>query len=170
VEPPHTQTAKSQVTAGGVAGAVGGGVVGVYAGANVLFPLVGMGAVWLLSKKLATLRANPYLSAISIQSGHLLWLVIGTALVGAWSVNAGDIVVLTVGLVWLITRPGLWPLVFLSTYHAVALLVNAVVLSQQSFGSAWHKALVVHIALRVLALFFMWQAYLRLRKGEPRAT
>ena len=85
-----------------------------------------------------------------------------------WDATLGDLIILAIGLAWLWFKPSIWPLIILGIYQIGSLGVNSYVLVQQQLGSVQHKALLVHIALRVLALFYMWQGFRQSRHLEPK--
>lgn len=150
----------------GVAASLIGGVVGIYAGLNVLVPAFGAGAIWFLGRRIITPAQSAYLPAVSTQVGHAFWLALGSVITGSWAATGGDLVILSIGLIWLWFKPSLWPLAILCIYQVGSLGVNSYMLMQQHIGSVQHKALVVHIALRVLALFYLWQGFRASRDGE----
>ncbi len=154
----------------GLVASVVGGAVGIYSGINLVIPLAFSGAVWYLGSKLLRPRDIAYLPAISIQAGHMLWLALGMVILGSMGANVIDLVVLGAGVAWLWIRPSLWPVVFLSIFQAIALAVNVAAIASEPVASTMHKALVVHIALRVAALFYMWRALVRARSQKLRGT
>ena len=158
--PPAAKNAK------GIVSSLVGGAVGIYSGINLLIPLAFSGAVWFVGSKLLKPRDMAYLTAIAIQSGHLFWLAVGSAILGNIGFNAFDIVIMGVGIAWLWLRPGLWPVVFLSVFQALALVINVMVIASEPMASIAHKALVVHIALRLAALFYMWQVLVNARRQQ----
>lgn len=143
----------------GLVASVVGGAFGIYSGFNLVIPLAFSGAVWYLGSKPLRLRDVEYLPAVAIQAGHLLWLALGMAILGSMGANVIDLVVLSTGVAWLWIRPSLWPVVFLSVFQAIALAVNVAAIAVEPVASAMHKGLVVHIAFRVAALFYMWRAF-----------
>lgn len=93
----------------------------------------------------------------------MVWLGFGSALLGSWDATLGDLVILVVGLLWLWVKPSVWPIAILGLYQLGSLGVNAFAIIEQPVGSMQHKALVVHIALRALALFYMCSTYMQTR-------
>ncbi|HLG54135.1 MAG TPA: hypothetical protein VI485_02315 [Vicinamibacterales bacterium] len=84
-----------------------------------------------------------------------------------------DILLMTGGLIWLYLKPGLGPIVLLTAWQALALLINVQALVEASIGTAAHKALLVHVALRITAIYLMVTTIAVLRResrGEPRAA
>ena len=111
--------------------------VGVYSGTHLLIPLAITGLVWWAVRKLFPDRSRDYVAAAAVQAGHLLWIAVGLIVIGALTVDLVDIAILLVGVVWLLLRPGLAPVIVLTIY----------------------RALLVHIIWRVLALILMWRAH-----------
>jgi hypothetical protein len=166
--PPTGTLPSAKVNAKGVIASLLGLLIGMYAGIHVLVPALGAGAVWLLGSKRFRPAQPAYLPAISTQFGHLVWLGLGSVILGSLDATGGDLVILAIGLAWLWFKPSIWPLAILCIYQLGSLGVNSYLLVQQQVGSMQHKALVVHIALRALALFYMWQGFRESRSVEPR--
>lgn len=148
-----------------IVGGIVGVAIGAYAGINLLIPLAFTAAVWWAGRKLISGPRQPYLPALAVQTGHLLWLCLGLLYVRAAGLDLVDPVVLIIGLVWLLLKPGLAPVLFLTVFQVLALAINGVSFSDAAIGTNPHKALFVHILWRLMALFCMWQAYLQSRKG-----
>jgi hypothetical protein len=146
-----------------VLGWIVGAAVGSYSGINLLVPLGITGAAWWSGKKVLRPEKLPFLPAISVQTGHLLWLSLGALYLGTLNLNLLDVVVLVIGLAWLIAKPGLWPIIFLTVFQVLALAVNAASFMDAAIGTNPHKALLVHIIWRVIAVFLMWRAYVQTR-------
>jgi hypothetical protein len=152
----------------GVVGALGGILIGKYTGLNLLIPLAGAFLCGYLFKKLAGERAQSMLAAFAVQGGHALWMVVGFLVVGELNWNVADVVLLVVGLVWLAAAPGLGPVLLLGIYHLFGLAMNAWVFAQASFGAPEHKALVVHIILRLVAVATLYVGWKALRaRSQP---
>ncbi|MBQ0945533.1 hypothetical protein KAK07_19495 [Ideonella sp. 4Y16] len=159
-----------QLALRGAAASIFGATLGVYAGANVLVPAVGSGAVWYIGSKLLKPTDPRYLGAMSVLAGHTLWLLAGMALLNQWGLNTIDLMVFGVGALWLWIRPGLTPVVVLTVFELIALVTNASTIASEQLGSDMHKALVVHIALRVAVLVLLWGAWLKARRDVPSGT
>jgi hypothetical protein len=99
-----------------------------------------------------------------ITGGHVVWFVVASVLMQAWAATALDIVILTVGLIWLWVRPSLAAALFLGVVQLGALAYNGYLISGQSFGSSAHKALTVHCLWRLLALIALVVGYRKLRR------
>lgn len=139
--------------------------VGVYSGVHLLIPLVLSAMIWWALRKLLPDRSPDFAAAAAVQAGHLLWIAIGLVVIGAVTVDLVDIGVLLVGVVWLLARPGLAPVIALTVYQALALLINLFAFLNFPVGNTLHRALLVHLLWRILALVLMWRAHRR--AAEP---
>jgi hypothetical protein len=153
-----------------IAALIAGLAIGLYSGINLLLPLAITAGLWWLGKKKLPPEKLPFLPAIAVQAGHLIWLTFGLLYMRSLGLNMIDIVVLVAGLTWLVLRPGLGPVILLTVFQVLALAVNGYTFAEATVGSGQHKALLVHIIWRVMAVFFMWQAYLQTRKTAPAKT
>jgi hypothetical protein len=149
-----------------VIGGLAGAAVGSYAGINLLIPLCATGAAWWIGTKLLSEDRKAILPALSVQSGHALWLLLALALPGTWRSVLPDLVLYLAGIVWLIRRPSLGPLYFLGAYQLFSLAINVKTIVAFPVSSPSHKALVVHIIWRVLALVLMTRLFFVLRRGN----
>ena len=131
---------------------------GVYSGIHLLIPLVLTGLAWGAARLLPD-RPTDFVLAAAVQVGHLLWITVGLVVIGALTVDLVDIAILLAGSVWLFARPGLAPVVVLTVYQAVALLINVGAFLAMPIGHNLHRALLIHIIWRILALVFMWRGY-----------
>ncbi|HKC05759.1 MAG TPA: hypothetical protein VKJ67_02750 [Methylomirabilota bacterium] len=155
------------------ASAIGAAVVaiavGVYSGMHLLIPLALTGLVWWGARALLPDRSPDYLAAAAVQAGHLLWIAVGLVVIGALTVDLVDIAILLIGVAWLVLRPGLAPVIVLTVYQALALLINLFAFLNFPIGHNLHRALLVHILWRGLALILMWRAHHR-AKGLAEAS
>ncbi|MGH2799002.1 MAG: hypothetical protein ACREI6_10115 [Candidatus Rokuibacteriota bacterium] len=138
---------------------------GVYSGIHLLIPLVLTGLAWWAARKLLPDRPPDLVAAAAVQAGHLLWIAIGLVVIGALTVDLVDIAILLGGVVWLLAKPGLVPVLVLTVYQAVALLINLFAFLNFPIGENLHRALLIHIMWRVLALILMWRAHGRTRRA-----
>ena len=145
--------------ASAIVATVGGIGVGVYSGMHLLVPLVLTGLAWWAGRKLFPERSRDYVAAAAVQAGHLLWIAVGLIVIGALTVDLVDIAILLVGVAWLLLRPGLAPVIVLTIYQVLALLINLFAFLSFPIGHNLHRALLVHIIWRGLALILMWRAY-----------
>ena len=149
-----------------VVGAAIGWGLGAYSGINLLIPLVATGAVFFAAWKLLPEDRRIALPALSVQAGHLLWFVIGMITTKTIGANALDVLWLLTGLIWLAAKPGRGPLWVLGIYQLLSLPLNLYLFLHVSVGTLAHKALLVHIVWRAMALGLMGMMYMRLRREE----
>jgi hypothetical protein len=167
-ESTHTPSRK-KLLAGQIAGAALGIAASTYSGMNLLVPGVAAVAILFAGTKLWRPSEPHYLGAIAVQGAHLVWLLVGTALVGAWGANLIDVIVLGAGVAWLWFRPSIWPVLLLTVFQVLALAFNTLVILQHPVGNMEHRALAVHIMLRIVAVASMWYAYAHIKRGRGDA-
>ena len=150
----------------GIVGWIAGAAIGIYSGINMLIPLFATGAVWWAGSKLLKDEKKVILPAFAVNAGHFLWLALALVLMGAgaFTTVGGDLIVYVIGLAWLLKKPSLGPLYLLGIFQLVSLSINGYSFAEAAVGSAPHKALLVHVIWRALALFFMFKLFLALRK------
>lgn len=148
-----------------IVGGIVGVAIGVYTGINILIPLSLTAAAWWAGKKLLSSSKQLFLPAVAVQTGHLLWLSVGLIYLRAYGLDLLDVIILFVGLTWLLLRPGLAPVLLLTVFQVLALAINGVSFAEATIGTNPHKALFVHMVWRLMALFFMWHAYVQSRKA-----
>jgi hypothetical protein len=141
--------------AGGLVGTVVGVAVGMYSGINLLIPLTGAFLCGWIAYKLVKEDVKPMVPAIAVQLGHGLWMLFGFIMLRVLNQNALDLVILAAGLTWLLVRPGLGPVILLSTYQCIAFVVNLLSFLAAGVGSTTHKALLVHLVFRLAAVLLM---------------
>lgn len=93
--------------------------------------------------------------ALAIQFGHLCWIILSVILTKNTSAII-DIVLMLVGLLWLVARPALSAVLFLTAYQTFSLLINLSTLFSTAFKTFEHRALVLILILRILAIIFMF--------------
>lgn len=147
--------------ASAIVATVVGIAVGVYSGMHLLIPLALTGLLWWTGRKLFADRSPGYVAAAAVQAGHLLWIAVGLIVIGALTVDLVDIAILLIGVAWLLLWPGLAPVIALTIYQVLALLINLFAFLSFPIGHNLHRALLVHILWRGLALFLMWRAHHR---------
>jgi hypothetical protein len=158
--------------AAGFLGSVIGVAVGIYSRLNLLIPLGGAYLSFWLLKKYKKEMSRHILIPFSIQAGHLLWMSAGILFSLSMSMfpweNAGiivlEILITAGGLFWLISRPSIWPIVFLCILQLIGLVNNSSQLIVASLGSSESRALLVHVIFRGCAILFMMLGYHRFKK------
>ena len=158
-----------KVKASTLVATVVGIAAGVYSGIHLLIPLALTGLVWWTARKLLPHRPPDFVAAAAVQAGHLLWIAIGLIVIGALTVDLVDIAILLIGVVWLLARPGLAPVIVLTIYQSLALLINLFAFLNFPVGNNLHRALLIHVLWRVLALILMWRAH-RKTTGLPESS
>jgi hypothetical protein len=153
----------------GLAGTVVGGALGVYAGINLLIPLAAAFMCGWIAYKLAKEEAKPMVPAIAIQGGQGLWMLFGFVMLHLVNLNALDLVILAAGLTWLLVRPGVGPVIFLTAYQSIAFVVNLLTFLTATVGSTTHKALLVHLVFRVAAVLSMVVGLQQVRRRNTSA-
>lgn len=135
--------------------------VGLYAGIVALVPLLAALVCTYVAQRFLGADRRFMVPALAVQAGHLVWFLAGVLFTGAADKSVLlDVAALTVGLLWLIAAPGFAPIVALAIFQAFATWVNAEALLAAPWASIHHKALLVHLALRFLALTFLGHAAL----------
>ena len=141
---------------GGLAG-LGGGLVGIYSGLNLLIPFVAsMAAIWLLQQTIKG-QARHFVHAVGVQIGHMVWFVAGLIVAGFNLLGqvAFDVTFVSAGLVWLVKKPGEWPVRALLAWQGLAIFINVLLLLAARPGSQEHRALVAHLTMRGAAIAYL---------------
>jgi hypothetical protein len=132
--------------------------LGVYCGLHLVLPLALTGLVWWAARKRFPDRSPDYVAAASVLGGHLLWIAVGLVVIGALTVDLVDIAIMLGGVFWLLLRPGLAPVIVLTVYEVLLLLINLLAFLGFPIGHNLHRALLIHIIWRGLAVILMWRA------------
>lgn len=130
--------------------------LGAYSGRHLLIPLAATAALWSAGTRVLPASRRPMLPAAAVQTGHALWLAVGLVGSGVLDVNALDVVILVAGVAWLLWRPGLAPIVLLTGYQCLGLAINGALFLRADLGTVLHRALLIHLVWRVMALVLMW--------------
>jgi hypothetical protein len=150
----------------GILGGIVGAAVGQYAGVDLLIPLLATALVWWGGSKLLKDERKEILPAFAVNAGHFLWLSLGLFMLGAqaFATLGLDLILYAIGLAWLLKKPSFGPLILLGIYQAVSLGVNGYSLALAAVSSGSHKALLVHVIWRAMALFFIAKLLFTLRR------
>lgn len=152
-----SQTGRSLQSVAGCAGALGGFLLSRYCQACMWIPLIATVIVGGLLFLTPRYRRSPMLPSIAIQSGHMFWMILGLLVAPAMVLRIlPDVLILLIGITWLMLRPGLACVVFLTLYQVLSLAVNVRLASVVAVDSLACKALVAHIVLRILSILSMW--------------
>ena len=115
-------------------------------------------------------------TAIAIQTGHLIWVIGATILVYfiynqlPTYISILLITVWVIGVLWLYFKPGIASISCLAIYHIIFLFYNIINLvsiintSNANDNMASIASLTMHIALRVSAIIFMFIGYWQISK------
>jgi hypothetical protein len=122
-----------------------------------------------IAYKLAKDEVKPMVPAIAVQGGQGLWMLLGFIMLHLVDLNALDLVILPAGLTWLLVRPGIGPVIFLTAYQSMAFVLNLLKFLTASVGSTTHKALLVHLVFRVAAVLLMVVGLKQIRRGNTSA-
>jgi len=163
-------------------GWITGGAVGLYFGLYLLIPVVAIGIIWWVGVK--TIHDNVkqlFLPAFSVQTAQLLMHSFGLMYIGKLNeyfvVDVVVVIVSAIGLIWLILKPGLGPLILLGiiqmlrvingVFATLALTITGASAMFPEFGEGvgTPKSLLLHAMLSALAIVLMILAYLKFRKS-----
>ena len=173
----HSQ--KKSILAMIVAGiaSVFGWSVGQYTGFFLLIP-VGLAAVaGLLLSVLVRKKNKPMVPASAIQLGHAIWMMMGTF--AGFTYNflllqifdklnpqfIEPIAFLFFGLL-LAFRPTIWLVAPLAMYQLPSLVINGIAFAHTMPNTNNHKALLVHVVLRAVAMGLMIFGLVKLHKNS----
>jgi len=150
-----------------LAGLIVGLLVGQYAGVHLLIPLAGAGITHFALKKLAPTKRAAWFPAISVQTGHAIWFILGFLVLGQFDVGVLDPLLLLLGSLWLLLKPGAPPVLTLSCLQLAGFAYNSYLFMSTDLGTSANRALLVHILLRGLAIGFMSLAWIKSRREAP---
>lgn len=175
---PHTGLGRPSAAMLGIliTGAVNWVFLSVYVGMAALivaFFAVVVGAIFGF---ITSGRRRAMVPAGAIQAGHALWMLLGATLVAAGAAKnvrlASNLIFLEGGLFFLaailvILIPRLIPVVVLMGYQVYMFVLNFINLNE-SGDVEFGKALLLHLALRVLGVALMLEAYFRKTRADGR--
>jgi hypothetical protein len=141
---------------GGLAG-LGGALVGIYCGLNLVIPFAAsMAAIWVLQQTIKG-ASRPFVHAAGVQIGHLTWFFFGLLVAGLSQLGQVmfDATFMIAGIVWLLMKPGEWPVRALLAWQVLAIIVNLALLLSARPASQEHRALVAHLAMRGAAIAYL---------------
>jgi len=150
---------------GGIVGAIVGVALSRYSGPSLIVPGATAFLLFLIFDK-TSVRPPHFRGAITLILAHVTWFVAAAMLLGTWEPVIIDVVALGLGVAWIWLRPGLMPCIFLGIVELVTLGINLNSFMAASVGSEAHRALLVHLLLRIGAIAFLAVGYRRF-KAEP---
>jgi hypothetical protein len=144
-----------------------------YVGALIVLPALMIAFIQWAGMKVMEDTKRPIIPPFAIQAGHLAWQIIGITYLAlnSYSIASGlfEILYVLTGLVWLMLKPDLGPMIMLGIFQGCRIVDHIILLSSVERGTDLHKTLFTHMALRGLALFSMAQAYVKMRKASQES-
>lgn len=112
--------------------------------------------------------------SIALQAGHLLWMISGTTVLYFFYGNTEltilpDIIILTIGLIWLLFKQGLIPIVCLTIYQLISIYINATTeidVINLNCETSLIIAGLVHIIIRLISIILMIAGCIQIRKSK----
>ena len=96
--------------------------------------------------------AKPMMWALVLQTGHLIWFIAGAVIMNKYLLYVlPDIILVTGGLIWLLFKPRLLPVIFLTIYNGISIFGNVRIFSQSTLS--FQKGLIIHIFLSTVTIF-----------------
>jgi hypothetical protein len=121
--------------------------------------------------KQALRKDKAFLLAAALQAGHMAWALIGMLTLRILDLEVIiQIAIVAVGISWLLYKPGLGAVTFLTVYQLLGLSFNAVEVLDVPRGSIDEKSVVGDILWRLIALFLMWDAFVKTRRNTVHAA
>lgn len=146
-------------------------VIGFYCGASLLVPGIGVVVASYFLRKFGSTEVQPFVVGVAVVLGQLSWmLVAGLFGPAGFAAVALDVTIVAAGSLWLIIRPGLWPMLLLCVFQGAAVTLNILAISQAAFQSSEHKALAAHIALRLFSLLMLCVGYSLFKKARTNES
>ena len=140
--------------------------IGSYSGIYIVILVLPSLVIWWLCKKLLHDSAKIYVTTISMQTAQmfaLVFLMVFYIAKGTFPYSViglvGDLIIPAAGVGWLILRPRLPALIYLTVYQVAMLAFNGFLIYQLQVGDMQHKAIAAHIVWRVMAVFYMWSPF-----------
>ena len=143
-------------------------VVTLYTGLNMLYLMVLYSLIFFLGKKYLSSSAAPYVQTVAIQASLIIlpivYLVVLYTKDFLYFSNVFELCIscfTLIGLVWLIHRPTLNPIIMLTVFHSILIALGLRELSNMEIGSVFHRALANLAIWRIVGLILMWTTYSR---------
>ncbi|GEM_PF-6935626 len=145
--------------------------IGIYFFKYLIIPIAIVCFSFYVMYKLIKNKNGNIVTAIAIQTGHLIWAIASCILV-YFAYNQSPIlmdilllVIWVLGVFWLYFKPGIASIGCLIIYHIILLfynisnLINLINTSNTNDNMASIAGLIMHIALRISAIIFMFIGY-----------
>ncbi|MCO5167512.1 MAG: hypothetical protein M9894_14290 [Planctomycetes bacterium] len=148
----------------GLLAGLGGAALGKYAGVNLL--IVGVAGVLCagLARVVLPQGRRGFAIPLGVMGGHAGWMALGLLMVGPTGALL-DLAVMGGAGLWLALAPGLGPVLLLTGFEAFGVAVNGHAIIGFPLGSPEHRALSLHLALRLGAVFTAWAAWAEWRRS-----
>jgi hypothetical protein len=143
--------------------------VGDYLGVSLFVPLIVVFFYCWIARKVLPANLQDLSIVIGIIAAQISLHVFGGLYFGALTRVLFDIVVLTIGLVWLIIRPSVWPIIGLTAFEIFALGSNLLTLTQVTNFAPAFKGLISFMLIRLAAISFLVTGYQSLKAKSARA-
>src|SRR4051812_25167148 len=101
----------------GLLAAGGGAAIGLFSWSAVAAPVFSAFLIGVLLSKVAPARNKPMIVPAAIQAGQACWMLIGAIILSRFDLVLLDIVILSIGAIWIAFRPSWLPVVLLTVYH-----------------------------------------------------
>lgn len=168
VVPPTRRVAPKAVSspnlALGLLAGLGGAALGKYAGVSLLIVGVAGLACAALARALLPADRKAFAIPLGVLGGHAGWMALGLLVVGPSDVLL-DLAVMGVAALWLALAPGLAPVLLLTAFEVFGLAVNGHAILGVPFGAPEHRALSLHLGLRLGAVVAAWAAWAQWRRA-----
>lgn len=160
----NTSTSTSS-TVWTIAGSGVGILLGLYSGIHVFVPFILVfGVVWVLNKTNTVPIEGR--NIIGLLAGQFGWMFLGAVLTDQWQLVYIDLVFIGAGIIWLLVKIHAIPIILLLLFQLGVLFININLILMKEIGTDEHRALVVHIALRVMVIVALGSGVLALRKRK----
>ncbi len=153
----------------GILSAIVGWAFAKYAGPSLWVPGFAALVLFFLFTK-TSIGPKYFTGAIVISGGHVVWFLVAGILLKDFAVVGPDIALLSVGMIWLLLRPSLSPVLVLGLLQLASLAYNVYQISTFDVSSDPHRALSVHILFRVLSITALIVGYKFLLKSTAEST
>jgi hypothetical protein len=145
---------------GGIVGgfsSLGGGLIGIYCGMNLLIPFVGAMVTIAILKRTVKGAARSFIEAVGVQTGPITWFFAGLLVAGMsmFGQVAFDAVFMIAGMIWLMKMPGPWPVRALLGWQGLSVVVNLLMVTNTHFWTQENRSLVAHLSIRAASIYLL---------------
>jgi hypothetical protein len=142
-------------------------IVSLYTGLLMLYQLLAYFLIFGIAKKFLDSKASLFIETIAVQASLVVFIFIYLLQIyyveqyfyisNVFEITA-NIFTLT-GLIWLIRKPSLNPIIMLSVFQSILIIIGLVEMYNMEVGTLFHKAFANAIFWRFVSLVLMWLAY-----------